>query len=214
MNAHMVINSPVLAQLHRERKEREARIEAAARKHDAVAAVSNVVRQPFQVRFGQEADAHIMSWKIYGSTKLMRPVDLDVLELDQGAIVPHRSHAVIAGTAAVGLIIRTVANHYGLKVEEMKSHRRTAPLMLPRQVAMYLAKELTTRSFPEIGRQFGSRDHTTIMHGFRKIAARRLVDKSVDDDLNILTEMLLGGLVQIDATEVGSLPRKLVGGDK
>jgi hypothetical protein len=66
-------------------------------------------------------------------------------------------------------IQRAVALHYKIERDDLLSHRRTAPVMLPRQVAMYLAKRLTLKSLPEIGRRFGGRDHTTILHAVRKI---------------------------------------------
>jgi len=193
MSVYMSINSQALADQHRAHIERRERIAAAARKHEMAAKSAPPKRYPKSVCFGQDADAHVMSWKMYGRTIPVRPIDLDVVDQDENAVVVHQSRTVIVGTAAVGLIIRTVARHYGVKVEEMKSHRRTAVLALPRHVAMYLAKEITTRSFPEIGCQFGDRDHTTIMYGAQKIAALRLVDGQVDDDIKILTEMLLGG---------------------
>jgi hypothetical protein len=67
-------------------------------------------------------------------------------------------------------IIAVVARHYGVKPIDLVSHRRTANIVIPRQVAMYLAKTVTLRSLPFIGRHFGGRDHTTVLHSVRKIA--------------------------------------------
>jgi chromosomal replication initiator protein len=64
-----------------------------------------------------------------------------------------------------------VARHYNVSRTDICSARRTANVVRPRQVAMYLAKTLTLRSLPEIGRRFGGRDHTTVLHAVRKIAA-------------------------------------------
>ena len=71
----------------------------------------------------------------------------------------------------IGEIQRFVVDAYGISMTGLIAARRTASLVRPRQVAMYLAKELTGRSLPEIGRRFGGRDHTTVLHAVRKIAA-------------------------------------------
>ncbi|MDD9858981.1 MAG: chromosomal replication initiator protein DnaA [Nitrospira sp.] len=73
-------------------------------------------------------------------------------------------------------IQEAVARRYGKKVSDLKSKRRTGDLVMPRQVAMYLARKLTNASFPEIGREFGGKDHTTIMHACRQI------DKAIETD--------------------------------
>jgi hypothetical protein len=72
----------------------------------------------------------------------------------------------------VGEIQVAVCEAYGISLVDLTSARRTAKLVLPRQVAMYLAKVMTGRSLPEIGRRFGGRDHTTVLHAIRKIAAK------------------------------------------
>jgi hypothetical protein len=66
-------------------------------------------------------------------------------------------------------ITQAVADHYGITRRDLYSRRRTANIVLPRQVAMYLAKTVTLRSLPEIGRRMGGRDHTTVLHAVRKI---------------------------------------------
>lgn len=73
-------------------------------------------------------------------------------------------------------ILAVVAEHYGVCEQEILAHRRASATVIPRQVAMYLARALTGRSLPDIGRRFGGRDHTTILHGVRKIAALMEVD--------------------------------------
>ena len=73
-------------------------------------------------------------------------------------------------------IQKRVAEHYGLRMADMLSARRARAVARPRQVAMYLAKQLTPRSLPEIGRKFGGRDHTTVMHAIRRIEELRAVD--------------------------------------
>jgi chromosomal replication initiator protein len=68
-------------------------------------------------------------------------------------------------------IQKTVADYYKIKVADMYSKKRPASIARPRQIAMYLAKELTQKSLPEIGELFGGRDHTTVLHAVRKISA-------------------------------------------
>jgi chromosomal replication initiator protein len=83
-----------------------------------------------------------------------------------------------------------VAQHFNIKVAEMQSPRRARAVARPRQVAMYLAKQLTSRSLPEIGRKFGNRDHTTVMHAVRKIEELRATDSSMNEDVELLRRML------------------------
>ena len=68
--------------------------------------------------------------------------------------------------------------------------RRARAVARPRQVAMYLAKQLTSRSLPEIGRKFGGRDHTTVMHAVRKIEELKTTDSSFAEDVDLLRRML------------------------
>jgi chromosomal replication initiator protein len=89
-------------------------------------------------------------------------------------------------------IQRRVAEHYNLKLSEMSSERRARAVARPRQVAMYLAKQLTTRSLPEIGRKFGGRDHTTVMHAIRVIEELRQSDPGLAEDLELLKRLLEG----------------------
>jgi len=84
-------------------------------------------------------------------------------------------------------IQKTVAEYFKLRVADLLSKRRTRSVARPRQLAMALAKELTNHSLPEIGDAFGGRDHTTVLHGCRRIAALRETEKRVDEDyLNLL----------------------------
>lgn len=89
-------------------------------------------------------------------------------------------------------IQRTVAEYYNLRLAEMLSQRRARVIARPRQVAMHLSKQLTSRSLPEIGRRFGGRDHTTVMHAVRKIEDLCKSDSQLDEDITRLTRMLAG----------------------
>ena len=87
-------------------------------------------------------------------------------------------------------IQRRVAEHFNIRLSEMTSERRARAVARPRQIAMYLAKQLTTRSLPEIGRKFGGRDHTTVMHAVRKIEELTLSDRALAEDVELLRRML------------------------
>ena len=87
-------------------------------------------------------------------------------------------------------IQRKVAEHFNLKVAEMYSDRRARVVARPRQVAMYLAKQLTSRSLPEIGRKFGGRDHTTVMHAVKKVDELIAADQTFAEDVELLKRAL------------------------
>ena len=87
-------------------------------------------------------------------------------------------------------IQKRVAEHFNIRVSDMHSARRARSVARPRQVAMYLAKQLTSRSLPEIGRKFGGRDHTTVMHAVRKVDELRERDASFAEDVELLRRML------------------------
>ena len=87
-------------------------------------------------------------------------------------------------------IQKKVSQHFNIKVSDMSSARRSRTVARPRQVAMYLSKNLTSRSLPEIGRRFGNRDHTTVIHAVRKVEELRNKDVSFDEDVQLLIRML------------------------
>ncbi|KQV52538.1 chromosomal replication initiator protein [Duganella sp. CF458] len=89
-------------------------------------------------------------------------------------------------------IQKTVADFFNIKVADMYSKRRPANIARPRQIAMYLAKELTQKSLPEIGELFGGRDHTTVLHAVRKIAADRTKNPECNHELHVLEQTLKG----------------------
>ncbi len=89
-------------------------------------------------------------------------------------------------------IQKTVADYYKIKVADMYSKKRPASIARPRQIAMYLAKELTQKSLPEIGELFGGRDHTTVLHAVRKISAERQQLTELNQQLHVLEQTLKG----------------------
>ena len=87
-------------------------------------------------------------------------------------------------------IQKKVAEHFNIRLSDMSSPRRARAVARPRQIAMYLAKQLTSRSLPEIGRTFGGRDHTTVMHAVSRIESLKLEDTLIADDLELLKRNL------------------------
>ena len=160
----------VLDQIHSDHKARKARIEAAARgvKQDAgpvvkrheiilsrqqtVGVLDPVVVQPPPQKWLP------CTFASPDQVELMEPDRNFLARLPELRSRPHWK-----------TVIRVVAQSYGISVLDMLSERRTAQLVRPRHVTMFLLKELTTASLPAIGRCLGNRDHTTILHGARKI---------------------------------------------
>jgi chromosomal replication initiation ATPase DnaA len=101
------------------------------------------------------------------------------------------AQAEINSKISVRDILRAVASYYGLTAAEIESPRRQAALIKPRHVAMYLAKQLTSLAYQEIGRQIGDKDHTTVLHGVRNIVKALPLDGQLREDIAYLTELLL-----------------------
>ena len=87
-------------------------------------------------------------------------------------------------------IQKQVSSHFHIRIADMFSARRSRQIARPRQIAMYLAKNLTSLSYPEIGRRFGNRDHTTIMHAVRKVEELMVSDTELSDDVSLLKSVL------------------------
>jgi chromosomal replication initiator protein len=114
-----------------------------------------------------------------------RPITLELAQ-DCLADVLRNSERKIS----VEEIQRKVSEHYNIRLSDMIGPKRVRTYARPRQVAMYLCKQLTSRSLPEIGRCFGGRDHTTIMYGVRKIEDMRAQDGQLAEDIEILRRIL------------------------
>ncbi|HEX7947514.1 MAG TPA: chromosomal replication initiator protein DnaA [Phenylobacterium sp.] len=118
--------------------------------------------------------------------------DIARLTLDeaQSILRPHLS--VNERKVTVDMIQKAVAEHYALKQADLISERRARAVARPRQVAMWLAKQITTRSLPDIGRRFGGRDHTTVLHAVRRIEALKADDPALARDCDVLLRKLRG----------------------
>ncbi|MEM8656385.1 MAG: chromosomal replication initiator protein DnaA [Pseudomonadota bacterium] len=114
-----------------------------------------------------------------------RKIDMDLTQ-DCLADVLRASERKIT----VEEIQRKVSEHYNIRLSDMIGPKRLRAYARPRQVAMYLAKHMTSRSLPEIGRRFGGRDHTTVMHGVRKIEELKQSDGQIAEDLELLRRSL------------------------
>jgi chromosomal replication initiator protein len=89
-------------------------------------------------------------------------------------------------------IQKATAEHFGLTQADLVSERRNRAVARPRQAAMWLTKQLTTRSLPDIGRRFGGRDHTTVLHAVRRIEELKALDAQLTGDLEALIRKLRG----------------------
>lgn len=124
--------------------------------------------------------------RLFAFASLMgREIDLDMTQECLADILRASDRKV-----SVEEIQRKVAEHYNIRLSDLVGPKRVRTLARPRQIAMYLAKQMTSRSLPEIGRRFGGRDHTTIMHGIRKIEELRTEDRSLAEDIDLLRRSL------------------------
>ncbi|WGW04682.1 chromosomal replication initiator protein DnaA [Tropicibacter oceani] len=114
-----------------------------------------------------------------------KPINMDLVH-DSLADVLRASERKIS----IDEIQRKVADHYNIRLSDIVGPKRVRTFARPRQVAMYLCKQLTSRSLPEIGRRFGGRDHTTVMHGVRRIEELRQQDGQIDEDVEMLRRAL------------------------
>lgn len=118
--------------------------------------------------------------------------DLARLSLDEAQAILRPHLSCTEKRVTVDTIQKAVAEHYGLKQADMISERRARAVARPRQAAMWIAKQITTRSLPDIGRRFGGRDHTTVLHAVRRIESLRAEDPALARDLDILLRKLRG----------------------
>lgn len=118
--------------------------------------------------------------------------DVARLGLDEAQAILRPHLACNERKVTVDMIQKTVAEHYSLKQADLISERRARAVARPRQVAMWLAKQITTRSLPDIGRRFGGRDHTTVLHAVRRIESLKAEDPALARDVDVLLRKLRG----------------------
>jgi chromosomal replication initiator protein len=118
--------------------------------------------------------------------------DVARLSLDEAQAILRPHLSVTERKVTVDQIQKTVAEHYNLKQADLISERRARAVARPRQVAMWLAKQVTVRSLPDIGRRFGGRDHTTVLHAVRRIDQLKNEDPTIARDVDVLLRKLRG----------------------
>jgi len=114
------------------------------------------------------------------------------IDMDMAKNVLREQLHVVVRSITIEDIQKKIADYYGIAPKEMKSNKRSRNIAFPRQVAMYISKELTQSSLPEIGSYFGGRDHTTVLYAHRKIHKQRQEDRSFDDEIGHLLNTLRG----------------------
>jgi chromosomal replication initiator protein len=125
--------------------------------------------------------------RLYAIWQYMRtPITLDIVE---GAI-RDLVHGIEPRRIKIEDILRIISRHYGVSKGDILSQRRHRSVVWPRQIGMYLAKQLTSRSLPEIGRRFGNRDHTTVLHAIRKIDGELTGNTRLRDEIEDLKKQL------------------------
>ena len=117
------------------------------------------------------------------------PVTIEAAEATIGDLVRSKEPKRVK----IDDILRIVAKHYGVQRGDLLSSRRNQSIVRPRQVGMYLAKTMTARSLPEIGRRFGGRDHTTVLHAIRKIEQLKQQDNVLKEEIDVLARNLKDG---------------------
>ncbi len=121
------------------------------------------------------------------SSLTSRKIDITLAEEAlEGILSKTAKHKLIT----IDIILRETASYFALKTEDLKAKKRTKNVALPRQIAMYLCRELTDASLPKIGEEFGGRDHTTVMHAHKKISAELNSDQQLRAHIEQLIEKI------------------------
>ena len=125
--------------------------------------------------------------RLHATWQYMRqPITLDVADQAIRDLV----HGLEPRRIKIDEILKVISRHFGVSRSDLLSERRHRSVVWPRQIGMYLAKQLTSRSLPEIGRRFGGRDHTTVLHAIRKIETHLTANPRLKDELEELKKML------------------------
>ncbi|MER3455882.1 MAG: chromosomal replication initiator protein DnaA [candidate division GAL15 bacterium] len=149
--------------------------------------VAEFIAQHFQTNI-RELEGALVRVAAYATlTRVPLSVDLS-REVLRDILPQHRPQPI-----TIQAIQRAVADHFGLRVEDMKGKRRTKGVAFPRQVAMYLSRELTDSSLPRIGEEFGGRDHTTVIHACERVRAELQRDPHLAATVHALTQQLRRG---------------------
>ena len=164
----------------------QAKIESHSKYHPGVTVSDNILeflahRVSSNVRVLEGALTRLFAF----ASLVGKQIDMDMVQECLADILRVSDRKV-----TIEEIIRKVADHYNLRMTDLMSARRSRSVARPRQVAMFLSKMLTSKSLPEIGRRFGGRDHTTVIHAVRKIEELKFVDAQLSEEVEILRRML------------------------
>ena len=151
-----------------------------------------------------ESVVHLVASRVVSNTRELEGTitKLDLLSQQHGGVIDDALVAQALNepaqaappNIAIAHITDVVASHYGVKVSDLQGKRRTKSITLPRQVCMYLARQLTTLSLEEIGGCFGGRDHTTVLHARQKVAAGARKHKPFQEELEALANRIRRGV--------------------
>ena len=148
-----------------------------------VLAVINLIAEKikFNVRELEGAFTRIVSF----STLLKKPINMSLAKDTLKDILS--SSDLIVTTESIK---KVVCKYFGITLKDMDSAKRNRSLSYPRQLAMYLSKEMTDNSYPKIGSSFGGRDHTTVLHAYNKIAGEMKIDAQTEETVNALIQLI------------------------
>ena len=125
--------------------------------------------------------------RLYATWQYMRtPITIDIVE----TVIRDLIQGIEPRRIKIEDILKIISRHFGVSRGDILSQRRHRSVVWPRQIGMYLAKQLTSRSLPEIGRRFGNRDHTTVLHAIRKIEGELAGDARLKDEIDELKKQL------------------------
>ncbi|MCK8816614.1 chromosomal replication initiator protein DnaA [Natroniella sulfidigena] len=124
------------------------------------------------------------------SSLINADITIDLAQEALKDIVDNSSNAKTSKEITTNLIKEVVAQHYGIRIEDMKSKKRTRAIAFPRQVAMYISRELTDLSLPQIGNRFGGRDHSTVLHAYNKIENKSKEEESFKNNIDKLINQI------------------------
>ncbi|MEO1420346.1 MAG: chromosomal replication initiator protein DnaA [Pseudomonadota bacterium] len=134
---------------------------------------------------GRELEGAIT--RLFANWHYMRtPITMDIAE----TVIRDLVQGLEPRRIKIEDILRYVSRHYGVSKSDLLSQRRHRSVVWPRQIGMYLAKQMTSRSLPEIGRRFGGRDHTTVLHAIRKIEGELAKNQNLNEEIDELRKMI------------------------
>ena len=149
------------------------------------AAMSSTLLAERLTESGRELEGAVT--RLYPTWQYMRtPITLDVAE----TVIRDLVQGLEPRRIKIEDILRIISRHFGVSKGDLLSQRRHRSVVWPRQIGMYLAKQLTARSLPEIGRRFGNRDHTTVLHAIRKIEGEMAGNPRLKEELEELKRLL------------------------